>query len=304
MSIKQMVKVWEHEFTHPQLVVMLALADHADDDGENIFPSIERVAWKTGYTGRTITNILGQLRASGVLRVVRNYTHDRPTEYLIDWSQATQKLPFHRGEKTSPLAGGERGVTLDTPQLHPRGERGVTLDTPQLHPNHHEPSINHQEPSALLNGEKLENRNPEDKPEPPPSRKKTKPEKFDARTVTLPACVSSAAWLAWCEHRRELRKPLTLRAVEGQLALLAQHPADAEEMLTTSIRNGYQGIFPLKNGAKTAPVPTSQERPPVGSLVIHPHVEGPTPVRCWHANGELTVEPGWRVWPHEVKVCR
>jgi hypothetical protein len=54
-----------------------------------------------------------------------------------------------------------------------------------------------------------------------------------------------AAWSEWCAHRRDIRKKLTARAVKQQLTDLAiAGPAAAVEAIHSSIRNGYQGLFP------------------------------------------------------------
>ena len=65
MSIRQILQVWEHEFSHPHQAVLLALADHAHEDGTGIRPSISRIAWKTGYSERSVQNIMSQLRELG-----------------------------------------------------------------------------------------------------------------------------------------------------------------------------------------------------------------------------------------------
>lgn len=81
-----------------------------------------------------------------------------------------------------------------------------------------------------------------------PEKKKqggrTKP-KFDPATIPLPDFVSSDIWRDWVAHRHKLRKPLTERAVELTLADLAKTPLDADEMLRTSIKRGWTGVFPL-----------------------------------------------------------
>lgn len=76
----------------------------------------------------------------------------------------------------------------------------------------------------------------------PPS--KTRP-KFDPSTIPLPDFVSRDVWNDWVAHRHKLRKPLTERAVELTLADLAKTPLDADEMLRTSIKRGWTGVFPL-----------------------------------------------------------
>lgn len=41
---------------------------------------------------------------------------------------------------------------------------------------------------------------------------------------------------------------------------------------------------------------------PIGTLVFHPNVEGPTPVTEHYSNGDMRIEPGWAVGPHEVTI--
>ena len=114
MSIRQILQVWEHEFSHPHQSVMLALADHAHEDGTGIKPSIIRIAWKTGYSERSVQNIMSQLRRLGILVVTVPATHNTPNEYKFDWSAAIQKPCFDdfiaqkkgrkgRGANSAPL---------------------------------------------------------------------------------------------------------------------------------------------------------------------------------------------------------
>lgn len=49
--------VWESDLPQNEKFVLLAYADHADHDGNNIFPSIALIAWKTGYSERNIKRI-------------------------------------------------------------------------------------------------------------------------------------------------------------------------------------------------------------------------------------------------------
>ena len=39
MSVKIMSQVWELDIDHSEMIVLLAMADHADDDGQNCYPS-------------------------------------------------------------------------------------------------------------------------------------------------------------------------------------------------------------------------------------------------------------------------
>lgn len=89
MSVKVITQVWDADLSRPQLLVMLALADWSDDEGGGVYPSINRLAYKTGYSPRNIRRLMAQLRKSGVLVRVRPPEHGRGVEYQI----ATYNLP-------------------------------------------------------------------------------------------------------------------------------------------------------------------------------------------------------------------
>lgn len=68
--------------------------------------------------------------------------------------------------------------------------------------------------------------------------------KFDPLTAK-PENVSVKAWADWCQHRKEIRKPLTAKSCEQQAKALVGHSAP-DQVLATSISNGWTGIFPDK----------------------------------------------------------
>ena len=117
MSILQMVTVWEHEFPHPEQAVMLALADHAHDDGEGMRPAIDRLAWKTGYARRNIQLILKRLKASGVVVETKPATHNEPAHLKFDWSKARPKQSYETYK-----AGKERQSSQGCKDYIPTGE--------------------------------------------------------------------------------------------------------------------------------------------------------------------------------------
>lgn len=138
-----MALVWEHAFEHNEMLVMLALADHADHDGGSIFPSVDRIAWKTAYSEKQVRNIIAMLRRRGILVVVTKSTPTRPNEYQIDWTQAEPK-PVYGGVKiTTPNSGvvisGVMGGNLE-PESGDRVVIAITTE-PSLTNHHIEPSI-------------------------------------------------------------------------------------------------------------------------------------------------------------------
>lgn len=68
--------------------------------------------------------------------------------------------------------------------------------------------------------------------------------KFDPLTAK-PGSVSIEVWADWCQHRREIRKPLTATTCQQQARLLASHP-NPDAVINLSIANGWTGLFPEK----------------------------------------------------------
>jgi|LNAP01.1.fsa_nt_gb hypothetical protein len=82
-----------------------------------------------------------------------------------------------------------------------------------------------------------------------PSR--TKVAKFDPMTAK-PESVSDQVWQDWCQHRAEIKRPLTATTCAKQAKTLAGHH-DADAVINQSISNGWTGLFPDKvvPGGKT-----------------------------------------------------
>lgn len=71
MSVRQMAMVWELDLPKPEKFLLLALADHADHEGRNVYPGVNLLAWKTGDTRRTVQRLLRRLEARGLIEAVR-----------------------------------------------------------------------------------------------------------------------------------------------------------------------------------------------------------------------------------------
>lgn len=80
--------------------------------------------------------------------------------------------------------------------------------------------------------------------------------KFDP-LAAKPANVSDKAWADWCQHRKEIRKPLTAKSCEQQAKALEGHAAP-DQVLAISIANGWTGIFPEKGPSNVHQFPASR----------------------------------------------
>lgn len=72
-----------------------------------------------------------------------------------------------------------------------------------------------------------------------------KKEKFDPEKVELPTFVDPAIWLEWCQHRIEIKNPLTSMSVKKQLAMLAKTPNQANTIISHAIEKGWKSFWPL-----------------------------------------------------------
>ena len=145
MSLQLMVRVMhEVQVTRPQQTVLLAMAEHAGDDGKNCFPSIDRIAWKANYKPRAVEDIMRGLRDEGIIVEVAAPTSNRPTEYEIHLEKAPLKTPFEEWRKEHGKHGGKRarGAKNAPLQSNDRGaisrEQGCNLTRNphvKMHPN-------------------------------------------------------------------------------------------------------------------------------------------------------------------------
>jgi Helix-turn-helix domain len=146
MSIKIMAAVWELDLPQNQKLVLLALADHADDRG-TCYPSVARIAWKCGYSPRQTQAILKELRSSAVLEPISSLTGGRglATEYKIHYEKGAKLAPFSN-ERVRPSA--PKGCGVARKRVKPRAQKGEVATSPQSSLTVKEPSGNHQSAPA------------------------------------------------------------------------------------------------------------------------------------------------------------
>lgn len=131
MSVKATSTVWDHfpEGGGPFLTA-LCLADHADHEGGNIFPSVARIAEKTQQAPRTVQRHLDAMRASGWL-VLEQQATGRPgqaNQYRIP----IEKLSTATGRVTKlHPSGQEDGCQNDTRGVTKTPETGDTAMSPK-----------------------------------------------------------------------------------------------------------------------------------------------------------------------------
>lgn len=71
------------------------------------------------------------------------------------------------------------------------------------------------------------------------------PKRFIAKDFPLPPEINHDAWLAFCEHRSLIRKPLKEHSAKLTIAELSKYSQEVQlEAVKQSAQHGWQGVFP------------------------------------------------------------
>lgn len=161
MSATLMGAVFYLPLPKPEKMLLLALADHANDEGTSIYPGVNRLAVKTSDSVRNIKRLLRALEQRNVIAPVAHAKGGRghATEWAINirwvfeeartagWASgdAATAVNFDplKGDTTGHVVGSEDTVKGDTTGL--KGDTGVT---PTIR-KHHEEGTKRSLPSSL-----------------------------------------------------------------------------------------------------------------------------------------------------------
>ncbi len=131
MSLRLMAFVWDHfPGSGSQLLVMLKLADFANDAGSNIYPSMSTMARYVRLTEKQTRRIIHELIDSNWLSVVGNVnggSHTQTRQYQMNVERLT---PPPDGSRTPPKEGSREGLT---PPAHGRPPLPPVSLTPPAH---------------------------------------------------------------------------------------------------------------------------------------------------------------------------
>jgi hypothetical protein len=147
MSGKISGMVWDLDLSQRDLLVLLAITDHADHDGCNMFPSIALLAWKTGYSQRTVIRILNGLVTRGIL--IRHTRAGKPTIYDANLDAAPKKVGRPKVEK--------KRATRDIAMTHDKAMSVVTTSPVMKNTTPDTPSRNVQDEPSIKQPSEREN---------------------------------------------------------------------------------------------------------------------------------------------------
>jgi hypothetical protein len=163
MSATIMGQVWDLALPTNEQAVLLAMADHADHSGGNVFPSTALIAWKIGRSKSTVRRVRQKLERRGILVLVEA-KQGCVKHYQIDLTKGPQKPPYvPSGEEAPPPKAMEPLPICDPCQSSARGTPPKSDTTPSqsyasgplpelCYPNHQLTSITVREPKKKSKG--------------------------------------------------------------------------------------------------------------------------------------------------------
>ncbi len=115
--------------SYTKKLVLLSLADHANDEGRSIYPSIDKTAQRTGLTARGVRKIVKDLVQDGFLiRVVKSHGY-HTNEYRIDVEKLSQ-------------------FVVQDKMINPEPHSGYSEQNPEPHAQYPEPHAQYPEPRS------------------------------------------------------------------------------------------------------------------------------------------------------------
>lgn len=115
MSAKISGQVWDLDLPQRDMLVLLAMTDHANHEGV-MWPGVALIAWKTGYSKRTVMRIMASLVKRGIL--IRRTRPGKETIYIANLDAAAKKparpKPAKKAKSSDIAVTGDTAMSLVT----------------------------------------------------------------------------------------------------------------------------------------------------------------------------------------------
>lgn len=217
MSVSISSACWALQLPATEKLVLLCLADFADDDGL-CWPSVETMVGRTGLSDRCVREQLKRLEAAGLIERDRRVGQSAMCRLNVSRQEQAvaeprQEMPVQPAPAAASTGTSCRSNRHEVP-LQPARRAGANRSTI-------DPPLNHQRTKSA---------------------------------VALPDWVDPSAWQAFVECRKAQRAPFTPRAAELILAKLKQLMADGQNpnaCLLQSVERGWRGVFPVRSQHET-----------------------------------------------------
>jgi hypothetical protein len=138
MSVQASTVVWKWQELSPgEKLVALCLADHANHQGANAFPSLDTIATFTAMSRRGVQKALDRLIDGGYLELQAEHTNRKSAVYRVVMAKVDAPPVEALEANTVPLCGDEHSSPQEPPEVnpvHPRGELSAPLEANPVHP--------------------------------------------------------------------------------------------------------------------------------------------------------------------------
>lgn len=216
-----------------EMLLALALADHAHDDGTHIFPSIARLAEKTRQSERSVQYQLRRMEQSGWLVLVNAGIGGRRSgfgeggrtrQYRInpEWMKGADIAPFSKGAKQAL-----QGCKTTQERVQNGVEKGATAIAP--------------EPRATKSNQEQPSHRECEREADPLALTIEQVDRELAGFGPLPTGVDREQLARFVRHRAAIRRPLSVQGwlqVRQQLATLIAAGHDPNESLSQTMAAG------------------------------------------------------------------
>jgi DNA-binding transcriptional ArsR family regulator len=212
MSIALMTMVWKTSLPSGQKMVLLALCDNANDQGE-CYPSVTMLAEKCSMGERTVQQHIADLEAAGI--VTREMRTGRSTMYHINPRKICTPAKSAPPQISHPTPADSAPPPPQISHPTPADSAPITINEPSI-----ESSRNRQ--------------------------RRAKPV-----AIALPDWLPPDVWQSWVEYRKSIKAPLTDKAATlclAKLMKLREAGQDPVAVIDQSIMSGkWTGLFPVKD---------------------------------------------------------
>lgn len=145
-----MSQVWDIDLPTSEKMVLLVIADHADDEGTNSWPSVATIARKASISPRQAQRLIKSLTEAGLLSVEeqagghREMRDDRrPNRYtvILDGATSVTSRTVERGDMKQ--SRGDTGDANGATPMTPKPSLEPSLIEPPINIHHHRAVAEH-----------------------------------------------------------------------------------------------------------------------------------------------------------------
>ncbi|WP_238379420.1 helix-turn-helix domain-containing protein [Stenotrophomonas maltophilia] len=216
-----------------EMLLALALADHAHDDGTHIFPSIARLAEKTRQSERSVQYQLRRMEQSGWLVLVNAGIGGRRSGFGEGGRTRQYRInpEWMKGAEIAPFAKGAKQASKGCKTTQERVQNGVGKGATAIAPEPRATKSNQEQPSHRECGREAD----------PLALTAEQVDRELAGFGSTPTGVDREQLARFVRHRAAIRRPLSVQGwlqVRQQLLDLIAAGHDPNESLKQTMAAG------------------------------------------------------------------